>query len=206
MKIASAISSTVKSALLTSMLGAAALVGAAGVVLAAPVKYNIDPNHTYPSFEADHMGGLSNWRGKFNATAGTVTYDKEAQAGTIEVKIDTTSIDFGNDKMNKHSQSPDMFDTAKFPVATYTGKLAGFKNGVPTEVDGTLELHGVSKPVKLTISQFLCKQHPMTKKDVCGADASGTFNRDDFGVGYGKQMGFNMNVKLQIQVEAGRAD
>ena len=196
MKIAFAIRSAIG-----SLVGAAIL---AGSVLAAPVKYNIDPSHTYPSFETDHMGGLSTWRGKFNATSGTVTYDKEAQAGTIEVKIDATSIDFGLDKMNKHSQSPDMLDVEKFPVASYNGKLAGFKNGVPTEVDGTLELHGVSKPVKLKINQFLCKPHPMTKKEVCGADASGTFNRDDFGVSYGKQYGFNMDVKLQIQVEAGR--
>lgn len=185
-------------------LAASVLAGTAAV--AAPVKYNIDPAHTYPSFEADHMGGLSTWRGKFNATSGTVTVDKEAGTGSVEVKIDTTSIDFGHDKMNTHTKSPDMLDVEKFPTATYTGKLVNFKNGAPTEVDGTLELRGVSKPVKLKISQFLCKQHPMTKKDVCGADASGTFNRDDFGVSYGKQMGFKQDVTLRIQVEAAKAD
>jgi polyisoprenoid-binding protein YceI len=187
-----------------SILAAAVFAGSAAV--AAPVKYDIDPAHTYPSFEVDHMGGLSTWRGKFNATSGTVTVDKEAGAGTVDVKIDTTSIDFGHDKMNTHSKSPDMLDVEKFPTATYTGKLTSFKNGAPTQVDGTLELHGVSKPVKLKVTQFLCKQHPMTKKDVCGADATGTFNRDDFGVGYGKQMGFKQDVTLRIQVEAAKAE
>jgi polyisoprenoid-binding protein YceI len=199
MKIASIIRYSVK-----SVLGAAVLAGS--VASAAPVKYNIDPAHTYPSFEVDHMGGLSNWRGKFNSTSGTVTVDKEAGTGNLEVKIDTASIDFGHDKMNAHTKSADMLDVEKFPTATYTGKLTNFKNGAPTEVDGTLELHGVSKPVKLKISQFQCKQHPMSKKDVCGADASGTFNRDDFGVGYGKQMGFKQDVVLRIQVEAAKAD
>jgi polyisoprenoid-binding protein YceI len=199
MKIASVIRYSVK-----SVLGAAVLAGS--VASAAPVKYSIDPAHTYPSFEVDHMGGLSTWRGKFNSTSGTVTVDKEAGTGNLEVKIDTTSIDFGHDKMNTHTKSPDMLDVEKFPTATYTGKLTNFKNGAPTEVDGTLELHGVSKPVKLKINQFLCKQHPMSKKDVCGADASGTFNRDDFGVGYGKQMGFKQDVTLRIQVEAAKAD
>lgn len=199
MKIASVIRYSVK-----SVLGAAVLAGS--VAVAAPVKYNIDPQHTYPSFEVDHMGGLSTWRGKFNSTSGTVTVDKEAGTGDLEVKIDTSSIDFGHDKMNTHTKSPDMLDVEKFPTATYTGKLTGFKNGAPTEVDGTLELHGVSKPVKLKINQFLCKQHPMSKKDVCGADASGTFNRDDFGVGYGKQMGFKQDVVLRIQVEAVKAE
>jgi polyisoprenoid-binding protein YceI len=185
-----------------------ALLGLAlsSVALAAPVKYNIDPGHTYPSFEADHMGGLSVLRGKFNSSSGSITLDKEAQAGAVEIKIDTASLDFGHDKLNAHAKNPDMFDVEKFPTATYAGKLVNFKNGAPTEVDGTLELHGVKKPVKLKINKFTCKPHPMAKKEVCGADASGTINRDDFGIGYGKQMGFNMDVKLLIQVEAMKAE
>lgn len=187
---------------LTTAILATAFTSAA---LAAPVTYNIDPNHTYPSFETDHMGGLSTWRGKFNASSGTIAVDKEAQTGTVDIKIETASLDFGHDKMNAHAKGPDMFDVEKYPTATYTGKLVDFKNGAPTAVEGTLELHGVKKPVKLTINKFMCKQHPMAKKEVCGADASGTINRDDFGVGYGKQMGFDMDVKLLIQVEALKA-
>ena len=110
------------------------------------------------------------------------------------------------DKLNEHIKSADMLDVAKFPTATYEGKLSKFKNGEPTEVDGNLTLHGVTKPVKLTINTFLCKQNPMSHKDVCGADASATINREDFGVSYGKAYGFLMDVKLQIQVEAIKAD
>jgi polyisoprenoid-binding protein YceI len=179
---------------------------AAGAAFAAPVKYDIDPNHTYPSFAADHFGGLSTWRGKFNSSSGTVVLDKEAGTGTVEVKVDTSSIDFGHDKLNDHAKSPEMFDVAKFPAATYSGKLAGFKNGAPTEVDGSLTLHGVTKPVKLKIDAFKCTQNPMTKKDVCGANALGTFNREDFGISYGKAFGFKQDVQLQIQVEAIKAD
>lgn len=185
-----------------SVLGLAIHAGA----LAAPVTYNIDSSHTYPSFEADHMGGLSVWRGKFNSTSGTITLDKEAQTGTVEIKIDASSIDFGHDKLNEHAKGEDMFDVAKYPTATYTGKLVNFKKGAPTAVDGTLELHGVKKPVKLKINKFQCKNHPMLNKEVCGADASAVFNREDFGISYGKQYGFDMTVKLAIQVEAVKAD
>lgn len=177
-----------------------------GAALAAPATYNVDPAHTYPSFEADHMGGLSTWRGKFNKSSGTVTFDQGSGAGTVDITIDTTSIDFGHDQLNQHAAAAELFDTAKFPTATYRGKLAGFKNGTPTEVDGTLTLRGVSKPLKLKINHFLCKPNPMSKKEVCGADAAGAFNRADFGLDYGKAYGFNMDVKLQIQVEAIRAD
>jgi len=182
------------------------LTAVAGAVVAAPVKYDVDPNHTYPSFKADHFGGLSNWRGKFNTTSGTVTLDKEAQAGTLEIKVDVSSINFGNDKLNTHAKSAEMFDVEKFPVATYTGKLVNFKNGAPTEADGTLTLHGVTKPVKLKINKLTCKQNPMSKKDTCGADASATINREDFGVSYGKALGFNMETTLEIQVEAIKAE
>src|SRR4029450_8396114 len=106
----------------------AAAVVAAGSAAAAPVKYTIDPEHTYPSFETDHFGGLSTWRGKFNKSSGTIVYDKEGGTATPDVTTDTASIDTGHDKLNTHVKSNDagMFDVAKYPTATYTGKLAKF--------------------------------------------------------------------------------
>ncbi|QWP75152.1 polyisoprenoid-binding protein [Lysobacter sp. K5869] len=178
------------------------LVLLAGSAAAEPVVYKIDPSHTYPSFEADHMGGLSNWRGKFNKTEGSITLDKKAGAGTVDVKIDVTSADFGLDAMNEEAQKAILFDTAKFPTATYKGKLAGFKDGKPGKVEGELTLHGATKPLTLTITQFKCMPHPMYKREVCGADASATFQRDQFGMGAGKDWGFSMAVNLRIQVEA----
>lgn len=173
---------------------------------AAPVKYTVDANHTYPSFTADHFGGLSSWRGKFNKSSGTIVLDRDAQTGSVDITIDAASIDFGHDKMNEHAKSADMFDVAKFPTATYTGKLVKFVGGAPTEVEGALTLHGVTKPVTLKIDSFMCKPHPMTKKEVCGANASAKINRKDFGVSYGEQLGFNMDVLLNIQVEAVKAE
>jgi polyisoprenoid-binding protein YceI len=183
----------------------------AGVVMAAqasaaPVTYNLDPAHTYPNFSADHMGGLSVWRGKFRKSSGKVVLDREAKTGSVSITIDAASIDFGFDKMDEHARSADMFDVEKFPTATYEGTLGGFKDGAPTEVQGNLTLHGVTKPVKLVIRSFLCKPNPMTKKEVCGADATATFSRADFGISYGQAYGFNQTVTLDIQVEGVRAD
>jgi len=180
-----------------ALLAAAVTSGA----FAAAETYKVDSTHTYPSFEADHFGGLSVWRGKFNKTEGSIVVDKAARTGTIDITIDATSIDFGNDKLNEHAKGGEMFDVAKFPNATYKGKLV-FKGDTPTSVDGQLTLHGVTKPVTLQINKFKCMVNPMSKKDVCGADASATFNRNDFGVSYATQMGFNPEVKLAIQVEA----
>ena len=177
----------------------AALVSASAS--AAPVTYILDPSHTYPSFEADHMGGLSVWRGKFDKSSGKVVYDKDAKSGSIDVTVDMTSIDFGMPRLNGQAKSAEIFDVAKFPTATFTGKFTMFNGSSPTEAQGTLTMHGVTKPVTLTINSFLCKQDPRTKEAVCGADASTAFDRSDFGVSFGKQYGFKQEVKLQIQVE-----
>jgi polyisoprenoid-binding protein YceI len=181
----------------------AALMGASA--FAAPVTYTLDPSHTYPSFAADHFGGLSVWRGKFNTTSGKVVYDKDAKSGSIEVTVDMSSINFGMPKLDEHAKSAEMFDVAKFPTATYTGKFTKFNGAMPAEAQGTLTMHGVTKPVTLTINTFKCAQNPMSKKEVCGADASATFNRADFGVNFGDKYGFNQEVKLQIQVEGSPA-
>ena len=182
------------------LLTAAAVL--AGTVAAAPADYIVDPNHTYPSFEADHMGGLSVWRGKFDKTEGRITLDKAAGTGTVEVKIDPASADFGQPELNKVARGPELFDVDKYPQASYKGKLEGFANGKPTKVVGMLTLRGVTRPVDLTIASFKCMPHPMFKREVCGADAMGTFKRDEFGMEAGKPYGFSMDVALRIQVEA----
>ena len=146
---------------------------ASGAAAAATVTYDIDPDHTYPSFEADHMGGLSVWRGKFNKSSGKVTLDKAAGTGTVDITIDMASADFGQDALNEHARGADLFDVAKYPQATYKGKFEGFMDGAPSRVAGELTLHGVTHPVELKINSFKCMPHPMLKREVCGADALG---------------------------------
>lgn len=174
---------------------------AAGTALAAPATYVVDPNHTFPSFAADHMG-LSVWRGKFNKSSGTVTMDREAGTGSVDIEIDATSVDFGVDVMNQKAAEPDLFDLNRYPKATYKGKLVDFVDGKPTRVDGELTLRGVTRPVDLEIRSFKCMPHPLNKRELCGADAVGVFKRDEFGMDAGKAYGFNMDVEMAIQVEA----
>jgi polyisoprenoid-binding protein YceI len=171
-------------------------------VQAAPTTYQIDPDHTFPSFEADHMAGLSVWRGKFNRTTGTVIFDKAKGGGTLDIRIDIDSIDFGHDQLNAHAKAAEFFDVEQYPQAHYTGRFAGVKTGKPTRVVGELTLHGVTKPVALKINTFKCMPHPMLKREVCGADAYATLQRDQFGIAAGKDWGFDMTVVLRIQVEA----
>jgi polyisoprenoid-binding protein YceI len=180
---------------------ATALLAIAATAVAKPVRYEIDPNHTFPSFEADHMG-VSVWRGKFNASQGEISLDRSAGTGTVEVTIDTASVDYGLDVMNDKAREADLLDAGKYPKAVYQGRLADFRDGAPTRVKGELTLRGVTRPLDLTIDRFKCIPHPLHKRELCGADALGTFRRDEFGIDAGKDYGFDMNVTLRIQVEA----
>jgi polyisoprenoid-binding protein YceI len=177
------------------------LAATSGIASAAPVSYEIDPAHTYPSFEADHMG-ISLWRGKFNKSTGTLVMDKAAGTGSVDVGIDMDSVDFGLEAMNEHARSAGFFDTAKYPQASYKGHLEDFVDGVPTRVAGELTLHGITRPVELKIDLFKCIPHPVYKRELCGANATAVFKRDEFGLVAGKDYGFNMEVNLRIQMEA----
>jgi polyisoprenoid-binding protein YceI len=176
--------------------------GSSGLASAAPVTYKIDPDHTYPSFEADHMGGVSVWRGKMTKSAGTVMLDKEAGAGSVDVTVDLGSIDFGQRQLNNWAKGPQFFDTSQNPSAVYRGRLDAFVNGAPTQVVGELAMRGVTRPMTLKNNSFKCVPHPLLKRDLCGADAVGSFNRDDYGLGAFKDYGFKTEVLLRIQVEA----
>jgi polyisoprenoid-binding protein YceI len=165
--------------------------------------YKVDPGHTYPSFELGH-NGISVFRGKFTRTSGTVTLDRAARTGTVDIAIDPNSVDMGHEKLNGHIKSPDMFNVAKNTAITYKGKVA-FTGDVPSTVTGDFTFLGVTRPLTLTINSFKCIIHPMTKREVCGADASGEFKRSDFGLTYGLP-NHGDNVKLAIQIEANKQD
>lgn len=196
----------------TSKLLSCAMLIAVAAAPATPVTYRVDPNHTHPLFEVDHFGGLSTWRGLFKTTSGTITLDRKAKAGTVDVVIDISSVDLGHDRLNQLVVGEKIgdwngLDATHFPKAQYKGTLTDFVRGAPTRVNGELTLHGVTRPVTLRIGSFKCiPHHPIAQREVCGADAYGTFNRADFGVNTGIQYGFHQQVALRIQVEAVRQD
>ncbi|WP_425518322.1 YceI family protein [Paraburkholderia edwinii] len=189
----------------TCLVGAVAALAVSALLpldaAAATDTYQLDPNHTFPSFETDHMGGLSVWRGKFTKSAGTVTVDRAAKTGTVDVTIDTSSIQTGNPKLDEHARSDELLDVAKYPTAVYKGTQIRFDGDKPVEVIGDLTLHGVTKPLNLRVVSFKCMQHPMLKREVCGVDATAKFDRADYGINLGQKQGFNMATVLHIQAE-----
>lgn len=87
----------------------------AGAAFAAPATYKIDLDHTFPSFEADHMG-VSVWRGKLNKSSGRLTLDKTTDSGNVDIAIDLSSIDLGHDKLNSWARSAEFFNVKRYPM------------------------------------------------------------------------------------------
>ena len=101
----------------TFMVGMLSLLMSTSVVQAQ--SYNIDPGHTYPSFEADHLG-LSFWRGKFTKSSGKIVLDRQSKTGgSVEIAIDASTVDFGHAKMNEKARGDEMFNVVKFPTILY---------------------------------------------------------------------------------------
>ncbi len=181
-------------------LAPALLVASFGAA-AAGESYTVDPTHTYPSIEFSHMG-ISVWRGKFNKTRGKIFLDRSAKTGTVDVVIDIDSINFGLAAMDEKARSDDFFDSARFPTATYKGKIR-FSGDKPASVDGQITIRGITRPAHLRINVFGCLPHPMLKREMCGADAEGELNWSEYGMKmsqYGQ--GDAGKVHLRIQVES----
>ena len=171
---------------------------------AAAQTYRIDPDHTFPSFEVPHLR-ISLFRGQFTRTQGTIVLDRAVGTGMVDIVIDAASIRFGHPVMDKKMQEPDYFDVQKHPQITYRGRTMRFENGKPVEIQGELTLLGNTRPLALKVLSFNCVEHPLLKKEVCGADATGSFDRTDFGLATGAQR-HGSSVTLRIQVEGVRAD
>lgn len=163
-------------------------------------SYTIDPRHTFPSFEISHYG-FSLQRGRFNKLSGTLELDTGAKKGSVEITIDTTSIDMGFEDWNKHMRGERFFQTDKFPQARFLARDFTFDPDKPTPVSGELTLLGVTRKVVLNVSQWRCAKHPMLPRQLCGADLETTIKRSDFGMN-ANLPGIGDDVRISIPVEA----
>ena len=158
---------------------------------AAPESYTLDPYHTYPHFAVDHLGVSLMW-GRFDRSSGKFTLDRAAKKGSLDLIVETASLSTGdNDKgarprsRDEHLRGADFFNVAEFPRMTFKAGDVKFSGDNPTEVSGELTLLGVTKPLTLKVERWVCKDHPFSKKPMCGGNASGSLKRTDFGMKYG---------------------
>jgi len=173
----------------------------AGMAQAETATYAFDPAHTYVTFEIGHFGTSTN-RGRFDKKEGTVQLDRAAKTGKVDVTVDVSSINTGFDAFNKHLQSADLFNAAKYPTIKFSGDKVTYNGDKVASVTGNLTLLDKTLPVTLKADQFNCYVNPMLKRETCGGDFSATIDRTQFGMNFGIDWGFPKNVHLIVQIEA----
>lgn len=186
-------------------LAAAAVLPLSAV--AAPETYTIDPYHTFPNFQVNHLG-FSNMWGHFGKTTGKMTIDHAAKTGSLDLAVETTSITTGDTERgsrprtrDEHLRTPDFFNVAEFPRMTYKSTAVKFNGDNPAVIEGNLTLLGVTKPLSLTVENFKCGPNPTNKREMCGGNASGTLKRSDFGMKFGIPA-IGDDLKLYVGFEA----
>lgn len=146
---------------------------------AVPELFVVDNKHTYPRFSYKHLG-FSTQLARFNKTTGNIIFDREAKTGSVDIVIETKSVDTGFDTFDEHIQGADFFDTSRYPTATFKSTRIHFTGDKPSSIEGNLTIKGITKPVTLTVTSFQAAPHPMLKKDAIGADAYTIVKRSDF--------------------------
>jgi len=168
--------------------------------------FTFDKAHTEFGFKIRHF--VSKVGGRFTKFDGTIEIDRaNPAASTVTLKIESASIDTGNPKRDGHLNTPDFFDTAKFPEITFNSKKVVAKGKDAYDVTGDLTIKGVTKPVVLTVTAngFASDGHGGQK---AGFDVAGKINRKDFGVNWNSIVDGNAmlsdDVDILITVEANK--
>jgi polyisoprenoid-binding protein YceI len=144
--------------------------------------------------------GFSIQRGRFNQTNGKVLLDPESATGSIQIAIETASISTGLAELEEHLRGKDFLDAKRYPQIKFVSNKLSFNKDQLTATDGILTLHGVSKPVHLAIDHFYCGMNVIAMKNTCGANATTTIKRSDFGVDkYAPKLANEVNIAIQIE-------
>ena len=170
---------------------------------AAEETYTIDPAHSQPYYQVRHMG-FSQQRGMFTKLSGTITLDRVARTGTVNVLIDPSSVRSGDQALDNVLKGEAYFYVERFPTLTFRSNDVRFDGDRVVEVVGDLTLLGVTKPLTLKVDDFVCGQDPFFKRPLCGAEVSATIKRSDWGMTRGLPLAPADEVKIAIPVEAYR--
>ena len=163
-------------------------------------SYTIDPNHTWPMFEVNHLG-YSTQRGRFNKTSGKITLDVANKKGSVDLTIESNSLDMGFAKWNEHMKGEEFFDATEYPTIRFTSDKLLFDGDKVVGAEGNFTLLRQTHPLTLRVDGFHCAPFPMTKKMHCGGNISAIILRSKYGMARYLSM-IGDEIKISSPVEA----
>jgi polyisoprenoid-binding protein YceI len=176
----------------------------AGAELPAPGRWQIDPGHTEVAFIGRHFM-LTTVRGRFTGVTGAIVVAEEPGESTAEITIDMASVQSGSQARDDHLRSADLFDTARHPIATFSGRAARWQ-GTRGQLAGELTIRGITRPVTLQARYLGHVTDPWGgQRAVFTAD--GTLNREDWDLTWnmpldGGGLLVSKDIRIEIETEA----
>ena len=169
--------------------------------------YQIDPSHSGVHFFIRHLM-ISTVRGSFSGVKGTVVYDPEnPSATTLDAEVDVDTINTNDAKRDAHLKTPDFFDAGKYPVMTFKSTQITKVTANEYSIVGNLTLHGVTKPVSISVEELSAEVTDPGGKTRVGATAKAKLNRSDFGLVWdgpletgGVVLGDEVKIEFDIQM------
>ena len=160
---------------------AATLALAAPLALAQTSTWAPDKAHSAVDFSILHLS-LSNVRGHFGNIGGTIVMNEsDITKSTVNVTIDVTTVDTGQPQRDADLKSPNFFDVAQFPTATFVStSIAKKANGLT--ISGNLTVHGLTRPVVLQVEGPTGPLQGMDHKLHSGFSGTTTLSRAAFGI------------------------
>jgi polyisoprenoid-binding protein YceI len=193
---------------MTMFLTAAALalpLVAQAPAAAAPEVWGLDKNHSGVTFKVRHL--MSNVTGQFRDFDVSLAIDRaKPAASSVELTIQTGSIDTGNTNRDEHLRSPDFFDAAKFPTITFKSTSVREKSKDAYEVTGDITIRGVTKRITIPVS-FLGFLKDPRGNEKAGFEIETVLNRKDFGIVWNRNLdeggvllGDDVKVSISLQM------
>jgi len=175
-----------------------------GAELPAPGRGQIDPGHTEVAFIGRHFM-LTKVRGRFTGVSGVIEVAEQPGDTTVDVTIDMTSVESGNQARDEHLRSADFFDVEHYPAATFSARASGWQ-GTTGVLAGELTLRGVTRPVSLQAEYLGYAADPWGGHRVVFT-AAGTVDREDWGLTWnlpldGGGLVVSKEIRIEIELEA----
>lgn len=183
-----------------SALAALTMLGLAAAH-AEPASYKIDDDHTYATFAIDHYGTSIN-RARFDEVSGTMSFDKAARTGAVDITVQVRSVYSGSKGFDEHLLTPDLFNAAAYPTLRFVSERLVFEGDRLVQVPGQLTLLGQTRPVTLKANQFSCYPNRRAKTEACGGDFEAVLDRTLWGMNYLVDVGMPKTVKITATIEA----
>jgi polyisoprenoid-binding protein YceI len=167
------------------------------------MSWTIDYSHTEVNFKARHMM-ISNVRGNFEKFSGTVNFDELNPANTtVEIRVETGSINTNEEKRDAHLRSADFSDSEKYPLLIFKSTRVELVDKTHARLIGDLTIKDVTHPVSLDVEYLGSATAPWGAVNA-GFSASTRISRKDWNINWNVALetgGWLVGDMIEISIE-----